>query len=95
MGDDVIDFSTRRLRRRIRSFCTLVDPAADDRAKDTDYPKYSDIASRLQVEIDCVLIGCGLDPNDFRDAELSEVYAGIVDKIDDLWRRVAADPSVA
>jgi hypothetical protein len=95
MTDEVIDLSThRRPRRRVMSSCALIDPAADDRAKGTGYPKYGDVASRLQVEIDCLLIGCGLDPNDFRDAELSEVYADIVDKIDDLWRRVAADPSV-
>jgi len=74
------------------SSCVLVDPYADDRG--ASYPRYGDLTSRLQVEVDCILIGCGLDPSDLRDAELSEVYAVIVDKIDDVWGRIAADPSV-
>ena len=90
----MIDLLTqRRLRCRVTSSCTLVDPCADDRGP--GYPMYRDLTSRSQVEVDCVLIGCGLDPNELRDAELCEVYAAIVDKIDDLWRRIAADPSVA
>ena len=96
MSEDVINLSAhRRLCRRVMSTCALVDPRADDRPESADYPRYGDLASRLQVEVDCVLIGCGLDPNDLRDDELSEIYAAIVDKIDDLWKRIAADPSVA